>query len=220
MENLIVNPAGSSDFPRPPSSFYEALWYAAYTSANREKRVAEELTRKSVQHFLPLYGAVRRWKDRRVELQLPLFPGYIFVQIALRDRLDVLKVPGVVRLVGFNCTPTPVPKEQVEGLRHALQEGLRAEPHPYLDAGRQVRIKAGPLAGWKGVVVRRKGDFRVVLSAELIQRSISMDIEASFLEPLNEVHRVPRKVAGKPQEFCVGEKGATKRDGAGNSGGD
>ena len=205
MENPIVNPAHSSDFPQPPSSFYAALWYAAYTSANHEKRVAEELARKSVEHFLPLYGAVRRWKDRRVELQVPLFPGYVFVQIALRDRLDVLKVPGVVRLVGFNSAPTPVPKEQVEGLRHALQEGFRAEPHPYLDAGRRVRIKAGPLAGWKGIVVRRKGDFRVVLSAELIQRSIIMDIEASCLEPLQEGLRIARSHrASSQKEFCTG----------------
>jgi transcription antitermination factor NusG len=190
MVRPIMNPTTSSDCPQPPSSFYEALWYAAYTSANHEKRVAEQLARKSVEHFLPLYGAVRRWKDRRVELQLPLFPGYIFVQIALKDRLDVLKVPGVVRLIGFNSAPTPIPKEQVEGLRHALQQGLRAEPHPYLDAGREVRIKAGPLAGWKGVVVRRKGDFRVVLSAELLQRSIIMDVEASSLEPLGEGFRM------------------------------
>jgi transcription antitermination factor NusG len=184
MASRITTSIASTHHLAVPSNFCEPFWYAAYTSSNHEKRVAEQLTRKSVEHFLPLYNTVRRWKDRRVDLQLPLFPGYIFVRIALRDRLEVLKAPGVVRILGLNGAPTEVPKEQVESLRLAFSEGLRAEPHPYLNKGRRVRIKSGPLAGWKGVIVRRKGDLRVVLSAELIQRSIIMDIEASFLEPV------------------------------------
>jgi transcription antitermination factor NusG len=192
MASLIVNPIDSADYPDTPSAFCEPFWYAAYTSANHEKRVAGQLMQKSVEHFLPLYDTVRRWKDRRVQLQLPLFPGYIFVRIALRDRLDVLKVPGVVRILGLNGTPIPIPKEQIESLRVAFHEGLRAEPHPYLKAGQQVRITAGPLTGWKGVIVRRKGDLRVVLSAELIQRSIIMDIEASSVEPLDEGRALTR----------------------------
>jgi transcription antitermination factor NusG len=163
----------------------EPFWYAVYMSANHEKRVAEQLAHRSVEHFLPLYDTVRQWKDRRVELQLPLFPGYIFVRLALRDRLNVLKIPGVVRILGFNGIPAQVPREQVESLRVALHHGLTVEPHPNLKVGRQVRIKVGPLSGWKGVIVRRKGDLRIVLSAELLQRSIIMDIEASAVEPLN-----------------------------------
>src|SRR5579864_4826094 len=84
-----------------PSSYWEPLWYAAYTSANHEKRVAEQLAQRSVEHFLPLYQSVRRWKDRRMNVQLPLFPGYVFVRLALRDRLQVLRTPGVAQLVGF-----------------------------------------------------------------------------------------------------------------------
>src|SRR5208282_1182887 len=88
----------------PPSSAdsYEALWYAAYTSANHEKRVARHLESRSVECFLPVYESVRQWKDRRVPLELPLFPGYVFVRLALRDRLQVLQIPGVARLVGFD----------------------------------------------------------------------------------------------------------------------
>jgi transcription antitermination factor NusG len=195
-----IDPKGHSELS---SSYCEPFWYAVYMSSNHERRVAEQLAQRSVEHFLPLYDTVRRWKDRRVELQLPLFPGYIFVRIALRDRLSVLKVPGVVRILGLNGIPTQVPREQVEGLRVVLRDGLRAEPHPNLKAGRQVRIKAGPLAGWKGVVVRRKGDLRIVLSAHLIQRSIIMDIDAAALEPLDDgFGPTDLKVAADGRVYC------------------
>src|SRR5713226_5030593 len=95
----------------------EARWYAAYTRANHEKRVALQLRQRSVEHFLPLYESVRRWKDRRVILQMPLFPGYVFVRLALRDRLQVLQVPGVARLVGCSGLPTALPEEEIEALR-------------------------------------------------------------------------------------------------------
>jgi transcription antitermination factor NusG len=164
-----------------------------------------------VEHLLPLYDTVRRWKDRRVELQLPLFPGYIFVRIALRNRLSVLKVPGVVRVLGINGIPTQVPREQVESLRDALRGGLRAEPHPNLKAGRRVRIKVGPLAGWKGVIVRRKGALRIVVSADLIQRSIIMDIDVSALEPLDDGFRSSHlKVVDDDRAFCVGNEGSKR----------
>src|SRR6516164_10630018 len=95
-------------------------WYAAYTSAHHEKRVAEQLERRSVESFLPLYESVRRWKDRRVRLQMPLFPGYVFVRMSSRDRLRVLAVPGVARMVGFNGHPTPVPAADIEAIRASL----------------------------------------------------------------------------------------------------
>src|SRR6266852_6040144 len=95
----------------------DPLWYAAYTVANHEKRVAEQLGLRSVEHFVPLYESVRRWKDRKVRLQLPLFPGYVFVRLALRDRLRVLQVPGVARLVGFNGQPAVLPDKEIEALQ-------------------------------------------------------------------------------------------------------
>lgn len=157
-------------------------WYAAYTCANHEKRVAEQLHQRTVEHYLPLYEAVHRWKDRRVRLQLPLFPGYVFVRLALGNRLCVLQVPGVVLLVGFGGQPAAVPEAEIETLRNGLSAGLRAQPHPYLAAGRRVRIRSGPMAGMEGVVLRRKGNFRVVLSVDLIQRSIAVEADASGLE--------------------------------------
>src|SRR5882672_1401889 len=132
-------------------------WYAAYTCANREKRVREQLEQRSVESFLPVYEAVRRWKDRRMQLQLPLFPGYVFVRMALVDRLRVLQVPSVVRLVGFNGHLSALHDEEIEGLKKGLAGGVRAEPHPFLTAGRRVRIRTGPLQGREGILIRRKG---------------------------------------------------------------
>ena len=157
-------------------------WYAAYTCAKHEKRVAAELGAREVQHFLPLYSSVRRWKDRRVQLELALFPGYVFVRLALRDRLQVLQIPSVVRLVGFGGLPTALPDEEMEILRKGLCQGLRAEPHPFLTIGRRVRITAGPFAGLEGVLKRKKSNLRVVVSLELIQRSVAVDVDAADVE--------------------------------------
>src|SRR6266851_8884853 len=143
------------EWTRLPAEFCEPRWYAAYTCAQHEKRVAEQFTQRALEHFLPKYASVRRWKDRRVRLELPLFPGYVFVRLALRDRLQVLKIPGVAKLVGFNGTPTALPEEEIAALRTSLACGVRAEPHPYLTAGRRVRIKAGPLTGLEGILLRR-----------------------------------------------------------------
>ena len=167
-----------------PAEYCVARWYAVYTSANHEKRVAEQLGVRDVEHFLPLYESVRRWKDRRVTLQLPLFPGYIFVHMALRDRLKVQQVPGVARLVGFDGTPAALPENEIEALRRSLDSGLRAEPHPYLTVGRRVRLKSGPLAGMRGLLLRRKGNFRVVISIDLIQRSVAVDADVADVEAL------------------------------------
>src|SRR5258708_33232190 len=130
-----------------PISFVEPRWYAAYTCAQHEKRVAAELGMREVEHFLPLFSSVRRWKDRRMQLELPLFPGYIFVRLALRDRLRVVQIPSVVRLVGFNGQPTALPDTEMEIMRSGLSQSSRAEPHPFLTVGRRVRITNGPFAG-------------------------------------------------------------------------
>src|SRR5216684_9006423 len=111
--------------------FLEPRWYALYANVNHEKRVAQQLERRSVEHLLPLYESVRRWKDRRVRLQIPLFPGYVFVRLALRDRLPLLQIPSVVRLVSFDGQPAPLPEEDIQAIRNCLGRGHQVEPHPY-----------------------------------------------------------------------------------------
>ena len=160
-------------------------WYAIYTSANHEKCVHEQLGRRGVESFLPLYGSVRQWKDRKVRLQLPLFPNYLFARIALRDRLQVLRVPGVARFVGFQSGPCALQESEIESLRTVTRAlpSLRAELCPYLTVGQCVRVKTGPLAGIAGILVERRNGTRFVISVDLIMRSVAIELDAKELEP-------------------------------------
>jgi transcription antitermination factor NusG len=160
----------------------EARWYAVYTCARHEKKISEQLQQRSIEQFLPLYETVRRWKDRRVRLQLPLFASYVFVRISLLDQLSVLKVPGVVRIVSFNGEPVALPEVEISALQRGLSSGLRIEPYPYLAPGRLVRIKAGPLCGLMGKLVRRKENYRVVVSVDSISSSIVCEVSVEDLE--------------------------------------
>jgi transcription antitermination factor NusG len=153
-------------------------WYAVYTFARHEKAVTEQLKMKEVETYLPLFEKLSRWKDRMARVQLPLFPGYVFVKIPLRERVKVLESSGVLRLVGFNGHPEPLPEGEIEALRTYLAF-RKAEPLPYFTAGKRVQVHAGPLAGLEGVVVRRKGRMRIVVSIESIQRSIALELEAA-----------------------------------------
>jgi transcription antitermination factor NusG len=183
--NLLERSRNAARLTEQEQTMSRPHWYAAYTCAKHEKRVATELGAREVQHFLPLYSSVRRWKDRQVELQLALFPGYVFVRLALRDQLQVLQIPSVVRLVGFGGLPTALPDVEMEILREGFFQGLRAEPHPFLTIGRSVRITAGPFAGLEGVLKRKKSSLRVVVSLELIQRSVAVDVDAADVRPGN-----------------------------------
>ena len=167
-----------------PIEFLERRWYAAHVLSRHEHKITQQLTERLVEHFLPQYESLRRWKDRSVKLQLPLFPGYLFVRLALRDRLRVLQIPSVARLVAFNGHPTVVPDREIETLR-ATVAYLRAEPHAYLKAGRRVRIRCGPLEGVEGILVRRKNKLRVVLSLDVIARSAAVEVDAGDIEQIS-----------------------------------
>ncbi|MGB2635213.1 MAG: UpxY family transcription antiterminator [Candidatus Acidiferrum sp.] len=159
-------------------------WYVVYTFPNQEKKVAAEIGRRSVEFYLPLYSFVRRRKDRRVKIELPLFPGYIFVHLALSDRLRVLQVGGVVRLVGFSSCATPVPDIEITRIRDILNQGLPTDPHRYLATGQRVRVKYGPLVGLEGFIVRRKKRTRFVVIIESIRRAISVEVGELELEAI------------------------------------
>jgi len=170
--------------PMSPCDFEESRWFAAYTSPRHEKYVSRQMERRGIQNFLPLYKSIRRWKDRRKELDLPIFPGYLFVRMALRERLSVLQVPGVVQLVSFQGRPAPLPDADIEMLQRQLLQCGAAQPHPFLTVGRRVRVTNGPLTGMEGILARKKDKFRVVLSIELIQRSVAVEIDLSDVEPV------------------------------------
>lgn len=193
--SAMARPFASSEPTDSQRSLAEIHWYAAYTGANREKKVAAELSRRSVEFFLPKYHSVRHWKDRRVELDLPLFPGYVFVHVALCERLQVLQVPGMVRLVGFSNCATPVPDIEISRIRAILNHGLRIDPHPYLATGQRVRVKDGPLAGLEGSIVRRKKNTRFVITVELIRRAVSVEVSELELEAMAPRYRENSLVA-------------------------
>jgi transcription antitermination factor NusG len=164
------------------STYFEPRWYAAYTYARHEKRVAEHLQRIGVESYLALYTATRQWNQRRAQVELPLFPGYVFVRIPLAERLRVLSAPGVAYLVGTRGEPAPLADDEVEPLRDCLSQKLRAEPVAYLSEGSRVRVVAGPLSGLEGVIVRRDGETRFVVSIDLIMRAIAINVEGLDLE--------------------------------------
>jgi transcription antitermination factor NusG len=170
--------------PEIPPEYLQVRWYAAYTNPRHEKRVGEQMQGNRIDCFVPLYKSVRRWKDRRKQLELPLFPGYVFVHMALKDRLQVLRLPGVVQLVSFNGKPAALPDIEIETLRERLIRNVHAEPHPYLKIGRHVRVHSGPMAGLEGILVRRKDKFRVVVSIHMIQRSIAVEVDECEIEPI------------------------------------
>jgi len=159
-------------------------WYAVSVRPRHEKLVTLHLQHQGLKHFLPVYRSVRRWKDRRKELDMALFPGYIFVNLDLRDRLRVLRAPGVVQFVTFQGQPASIPDPEIRALESSLSTGLRVQPHPYLHQGARVRVKSGPLVGAEGIMIRRKERFRLVLSIDLIMRSVMFEVDEADVEPL------------------------------------
>lgn len=175
-----VSPTGD---PQLPNEYAGAKWYAVYTCARHEKRVAQQMELRSLRGFVPLYRATHRWKDRRKEIELALFPSYVFVYLALKDRLRVLEIPGVVNLVSSQGKPVPLADEEIEPFRRGARGGVRLEPHPYLQAGRRVRLCRGPMAGLVGILVRRKEGLRLVVSIEILMRSVAVEVDETDVEP-------------------------------------
>ena len=174
----------TTNIPAMPSEDQQvAKWYALYTCPRHEKRVAEQIEERRISCFLPLYRSVRRWKDRRKELELALFPGYVFVRIAPHNRLQVLMLPGVVRLLTFNGQPSALPEAEIESLRRGLAGHVRMTPHPYLQVGRRVRVRSGPMAGLEGILRRRKEGLRLVISIEMLARAVAVEIDEADVVP-------------------------------------
>jgi len=161
--------------------YSDPAWYAAYTCSRREKQVAQVLHERDVECFLPLYRVRHRHAHGDRRFYLPLFPGYVFVHIPIENRLCVLQVPGVVQLVSFNGRPAAMQDSEIESLQNLLHRGLAATPYPYLKVNRDVEICSGPLRGLRGKIVRAKGHFRMVVSVNLLCRSVAVDLDACDL---------------------------------------
>jgi len=159
-------------------------WFAVRTASGREKFVATQLQARGFEEFLPVYRTRRQWSDRIKELELPLFPGYLFCRFDFNHRLPILITPGVKLIVGFGKQPTPVSEVEIENLRRVVASGATAEPHDqFLTVGERVRIREGSLAGVEGILVDVKNSWRIVLSVELLQRSVSVELDRAAIEP-------------------------------------
>ena len=163
--------------PRVPAE--TPAWYALHTCSRHERRIASQLALRSLEFFLPLYRSMRHWNDRSKLLELPLFPGYIFVHIALKDRLRVLSIGGAVGLVGPG-EPKAVRDCEIHQIKQLLLV-KNLEPYPYMRVGSRVRVTRGPLEGTEGYVLRCKNSCRVVISLHLIQRSVAVEVDAADL---------------------------------------
>jgi len=173
-------------FSIPEAIPSELSWYALQTRPRHEKKVTFELqNNKEITAFLPLCASTRQWSDRRVVLDMPLFPGYVFVRIPrdLRMRVAVLRTYGVAGFVGPRGIGVPIPDAQIEGLQAVLTRGVPYSPFPFLDIGKRVRIRDGSLQGVEGILTAVNGDHSMVISVELIQRSLAIRITGYTVEP-------------------------------------
>lgn len=174
----------ASRAPLPDRAPDDLSWYAVYTKARHEKRVAAQFGEKHVCAFLPLLRQIHRWSDRQSKLEVPMFSCYAFVRIAqtAEERLKVLRTAGVLGFVGSEGQGTPIPDEQIESLQTALRRNIPCFSHPFLREGRRVRIRGGSLDGVEGVVVRQGSDQRLVVSVELLHRSVAIRFEGYEIE--------------------------------------
>jgi transcription antitermination factor NusG len=157
-------------------------WFAAYTFSRQEKRVAQHLSTRHIEFFLPVHKKISHWKNGlHMLIERPLFPSYVFVKIDCKDRIRVLELPGVHSIVGVGHRPIPLPYEEMEALRSGMHL-LNALPHPLLKSGEAVLIRKGPLEGMKGIVVRQKNSTRVILTVDVIMKSISVEVDSQDLE--------------------------------------
>jgi transcription antitermination factor NusG len=177
MQNLDLDPQTISC-----ADLEMAPWHALYTRHQHEKTIADLLTRKGFQVFLPLYNATHRWKDRSKALSLPLFPSYVFVKGGLDRQLQILTTPGVYTILAVAGRAAVIPEDEINAVQRMVASSLDVEPHPFLKCGDRVRVTSGALEGIEGILVRKKNSLRLVLSVELLMKSVAVEVDAWAVE--------------------------------------
>jgi transcription antitermination factor NusG len=152
-------------------------WFGIRTRSNQEKMAASGLESKGFEHYLPTYRSRRRWSDRIVESDQPLFSGYVFCRFNPQQRLPIVTTPGVVSIIGFGKEPAPIADSEIEAVQTVLRSGLAAEPCPFLREGQRVRVKRGALEGVEGILLRKKSEWRMIVSISMLQRSLAVEID-------------------------------------------
>jgi transcription antitermination factor NusG len=163
--------------PQPPIQ----PWYGVRTKSNHERLAAAVLESKGYEQYLPVYRSRRRWSDRVVEKNQPLFPGYVFCRFDARKPLPIVSTPGVVSVVGFGNEPAPISDTEIEAVQMLLLSGLATEPCPFLQEGQRIRVKRGSLEGLEGILLKKKSDWKIVVSVTMLQRSVAVEIDREWI---------------------------------------
>jgi transcription antitermination factor NusG len=158
-------------------------WFALQVRTQHERGVAEFLRGGGFNWFLPLYKCRKRWSDRVKEVEVPLFPGYLFCRFNPQDRLPILKTPGVIQIVGYNRQPVEIDEAEIGAIQTLVQSGMSSQPWPYLFVGDKVQIESGPLRGMSGILTNFKGKHRLIVSVSLLQRAVAVEIDAALVTP-------------------------------------
>lgn len=179
----------AAEAARPP-------WFALRVKPQHEKRALLALENKGLEGYLPLYRSRRRWSDRYKELELPLFPGYLFCRFAPDDKLRVETTPSILYIVTWGRRLEPVPESEIAAIQKMLASGLPVTPYPYLKEGDFVYIHRGPLQGLEGILVQIKNLWRVVVSVTLLQRSVAVEVDRETVSPSSRSRPRPASPAG------------------------
>lgn len=164
--------------PEPNRNQQKFPWYGVRTRSNYENTTATVLKAKGYEQYLPLYSKKRCWSDRVITAKAPLFAGYVFCRFDHQKRLPIVTTPGVVSIVGFGKDPAPIPDHEIEAIQTVMQSGLATEPCPFLRTGQRVRVTDGSLKNVEGILLKKKADWRLVVSVDMLQRSVSVEIDA------------------------------------------
>jgi transcription antitermination factor NusG len=177
----------SSGLTLPPSFLKPSRWYAVYTYPRHERVVANNLKLRCIETFLPTVFASSHWKDRRVQLERPVFPGYVFTRIDMNERRAVVATPGVIRILSFNGIPTPVDDREIDSVRLCQERGASIAPHMGFEVGDRVRVRCGMLQGLEGFISRSKKEQRLIIPISAIHQSIAVEVDVHLLEPLESI---------------------------------
>lgn len=175
VEGIASNPAATP---------VKLPWFAVQVRSRKEDWVASQLVGQGLECFLPKYKAVRRWSDRMKELDQPLFPGYLFCRFDFQARRPIVVTPGVIQILSVGRAPTPIDETEIAAIQQAISSGLPSQPWPYVAVGERVRVTYGNLTGLEGLLIKFKGNHRVVLSVTLLQRSVAMEVDLAWVTPL------------------------------------
>jgi len=180
--SLFKNKAELPELSKP-------AWYALQVWSRKESSVSSHLKSLGFECFLPTYNSHRQWSDRVKELEQPLFPGYLFSHFDFQNRRQLVMTPGVIQIVGNGKTPLPVAESEIERLQIAVASDLARQPWPYLQIGERVRVNHGSLSGVEGLLINIKGSHRVVLSVSLLQRSVAVEVDLSWVTAIDKDKR-------------------------------